>query len=171
MAWFECAVGSGGGGGISGFTTVPERYNSDPLTITGSTYEGGYEPWKAFDFGSATYWRAGRNDSAPWIKTDLGESKDIIAVRLVTYNDVQTSQSNTWNGPLYIEGSNDDETWFNIVPSGAYIDHTAYYNYLSEALYKLNGSCRYIRIRGVQNFTVWGGPSCWFSDIMFFAAE
>lgn len=149
--------------GIQQVHFAPPRMVRDQGTVTASSYEGNYPPWYAFDFGSATYWRAGRNDQTPWISVDLGSQKNIIETRLITFNDI----NGVWSGELYIEGSNDNVNWFNIIKGAESVLHVATYPDLTEAFYQLDGTARYVRIRSEKPFTVWGGNSCWFSDILF----
>lgn len=149
--------------GVQSVNFSPLRMLTDTGIISASSYEGSYPPWYAFDFVSNTYWRAGRNDLTPWISCDLGEEKNIIKTRLITFNDL----NGVWSGDLYIEGSNDNINWFNIVKNGTSVWHEATYPNLTEAFYDLDGTARYIRIRSDTPFTVWGGNSCWFSDILF----
>lgn len=148
--------------GIQEVKFAPPRMSSDLGTVLASSYEGSYPPWYAFDFNGTSYWRAGRNDQTPWISVDLGSQKDIIETRLITYNDL----SGIWADFLYIEGSNDNVNWFNIVKGDDAVWHQAT-NVIKEAFYQLDGTARYVRIRCDSPFTVWGGQSCWFSDILF----
>lgn len=149
--------------GLQNVNFSPRRMQNNIGIISASSYEGSYQPWYAFDFASNTYWRAGRNDLTPWISCDLGEEKNIIKTRLITFNDL----NGIWSGDLYIEGSNDNVNWFNIVKNDTSVWHEATYPDLTEAFYDLDGSARYVRIRSDTPFTVWGGNSCWFSDILF----
>ena len=149
--------------GVQNVNFAPNRLQTDTGIVSASSYEGSYPPWYAFDFGSNTYWRAGRNDQTPWISCDLGEVKHIIKTRLITFDDL----NGVWIGELYIEGSNDNVNWFNIIKGADYVLHRATYPDLTEAFYELEGNARYVRIRSDTPFTVWGGNSCWFSDILF----
>lgn len=149
--------------GIQQVNFAPPRMQADLGIVSASSYEGAYPPWYAFDYASNTYWRAGRNDLTPWISVDLGSQKNIIETRLITFNDI----NGTWSGDLYIEGSNDNINWFNIIKGNDSVWHEATYPDLREAFYQLDGTARYVRIRSDSPFTVWGGNSCWFSDILF----
>lgn len=163
MAWYRC-----GNSNIGNIALLPERLNADSQTITASSYEGSYPPWFAFSFNSSTSWRAGRDDSTPWIACDLGEVKQIIETRFIVINDL----SGEFSAPIYIEGSNDGETWANIIKDSSSVTLSVQGpNIPMEKYFRLDGQCRYIRMRSTQNFTVWGGQSCWFSDIAYFSIE
>lgn len=100
---------------------------SGPNVATGGTaiagsYETGYEPAKAFDGNSATFWS--KNGYGPyWVGYDFGAGNavDIAEISITARNDASFGQA---PGCGYVEHSDDGVTWTKAWPFGAFSQAT-----------------------------------------------
>ena len=98
------------------FTGGIPRVSGEDSKITASSGPNAYAPWKAFDGNDHTPgqdndgWTPNNGDDQ-WIKYQFASSTPInkIWFKAVSRN------TSSWSGTIYIEGSNDDTTWENIL--------------------------------------------------------
>lgn len=170
MAWYKC----GSRGTDKRQELLPKRVSGSVSTITSSSHDGNYLDWCAFSGRTPsnlrqpeayTCWSAGQNETNAWIKVDLGSSKELAVVQL----DVFSNYSGDWVGDINIQGSNDNSTWVDILKNGqSSIEITAPLQQIVSIYLDVIGSYRYVRIVGLDAFTVYYHPSCFFDEIFIY---
>ena len=156
---------------------LPERVQSASASLTCSSHDGNWDAWGAFTGVSPTdlrspqantCWRAGQNDATPWLKVDLGDTFILDKVRLIVFSDYLDD----WVGDINIQGSNDGTTFADILASGdSSVEITAKLQELTTIDLSVSGSWRYVKIVGLDPFTVYYQPSCFFDEVYIFAKE
>lgn len=156
---------------------LPKRVTASVSTITSSSHDGNYNDWGAFNGRTPsnlrnpdanTCWSAAQNETNAWIKVDLGSAKDLYEVQL----DIFSNYSGDWVGNIAIQGSNDNTNWTSILANGnANIGIVAPLQQISSTIIQVSGSYRYVRIVGIDKFTVYYNPSCFFDEIFIYAKE
>ena len=156
---------------------LPKRVTASVSTITSSSHDGNYLDWCAFNGRTPsnlrnpdayTCWSAAQNETNAWIAVDLGSVKDLYEVQL----DVFSNYSGDWVGNIAVQGSNDNTNWTSILASGnANIGIVAPLQQITSTIIQVSGSYRYVRIVGIDKFTVYYNPSCFFDEIFIYAKE
>ena len=130
-------------------------------TATASEWDAGYYPEYAFDGSMDTEWYYGYSNTPGWLKYDLGEGNEKIALSyaLTQWDASYGYYASDWT----FEGSNDDITWDILdtqtgqYPSGSEMVTILYDGFINETPY------RYYRL----NITG-GGVDMWWLDIIEF---
>ncbi|WP_434381367.1 discoidin domain-containing protein [Melittangium boletus] len=100
-------------------------------TVTASSSLAGYEPGKATDIHTATYWVAGSASLPQWLKVDLGSPSLVTGVEQ-DFKDVDTHR-------FQIEGSLDDKTWTVLLDGSGGLSGQAFSR-------RVSGTWRYVRL-------------------------
>ncbi|WP_218158153.1 discoidin domain-containing protein [Stigmatella aurantiaca] len=111
--------------------------------LSASTSLVGYEPRKAADANTSTYWVAGAAGLPQWLKVDLGSPSLVTGVEQ-NFKDVDTYR-------FKIEGSLDDVSWAVLLDGGAGLAGQAFSR-------KVSGTYRYVRL------TVQGSASAYWAS-------
>lgn len=174
MIGYTRVAGAGGGGGTY---ELPARVSGYSQRITSSSHDGSFYDWGAFNGVSPTdlrspqsntVWSAGQNEANAYIQVDLGTAYALTKVQIVAFS----NYSEAWEGTIKIEGSNDGTTWTSVLSGGAStMEFTAPYQQLVPQDITVSGTYRYVRITGVDPFTVYYNPSCFFDEIYIYCTD
>lgn len=140
--------------------------------VTASSYfSNSFLPYMAFDgiagSGSAGHgWLASAADTAPWLAYEFPSAFGFGKITIKVTNNSTAVTKN-----VYIEGSNDVETWENALATGDYITinfPTNAYGQTGDII--LNGEYyKYLRLRGTEQF--YGGNNqfaCIFDEVQLY---
>lgn len=162
---------TGGGSGGGEIVLSPIAVTSQMVTAS-STVGSNFEGYRAFNGQSCNLstmqggWLAGASDSSPYLKVDFGTAKTLRRLAVETANNANPDTTRA----VYVEGSNDDNSWENILSSGNTASLEFVNGSYSEFAFDLNGnSYRYFRIRGTEPF--FGGSfqyACCFSEVFIY---
>lgn len=142
------------------------------MVIASSYVDGNFTGAKAFDGQSCNLstlqggWLANASDDAPYLRVDFGEAQKVGRVFIETAN----NNSPDTTREVYIEGSDNGNTWNNLLASGNTVSLTFVVGAYTQYSIELNeSSYRYFRIRGTEKF--FGGSfqyACCFSEVIIY---
>ena len=133
-----------------------------------------FDAYMAFNGQSANLqtmnggWLASNSDSAPWLKYHFDSAVKFDSIKIETANN-----STATSKVIYIEGSNDDVTWENVLLNSESVTLIFALREYTNYTFNLNGeSYTYLRLRGVEPF--YGGTNqyaCTFSKVQLYTIE
>ena len=163
---------------------------TDDTRVTASSY--GYDsnfqqyhrPWCAFNRVSPTTWsyptpgvtnetawvpNIGTDGSNSWIRYEFDKAENMTSMKILAFADY--SSGTTKN--MIIEGSNDGETWDNILAEGSSFTLTAslHENYENEVDLDPTNAYKYVRLRSLEPMGASYQPSVFIDEIYVYGYE
>lgn len=157
---------------------------TDDTRVTASSY--GYDsnfqqyhrPWCAFNRVSPTTWsyptpgvtnetawvpNIGTDGSNSWIQYEFDKAESMTSMKILAFADYSSSTTKS----MIIEGSNDGETWDNILAEGSSFTLTAtlHENYENEVDLDPTNAYKYVRLRSLEPMGASYQPSVFIDEI------
>lgn len=157
---------------------------TDDTRVTASSY--GYDsnfqqyhrPWCAFNRVSPTTWsyptpgvtnetawvpNVGTDGSNSWIRYEFDKAENMTSMKILAFADYSSGTTKS----MIIEGSNDGETWDNILTEGTSFTLTAslHENYENEVDLDTTNAYKYVRLRSLEPMGASYQPSVFIDEI------